>query len=140
MLGVQYNTMKKYVTLLIVTLSTIAGTAFATSYSTEATMTRQKDKDTYTVNVRVSRLVEQDGKLTEQLIAKPQIISKPGCPASMYQGLQSPNPDFQKEENVSVDVAWPEAGKSGFALCTVTVKLGDETVSKSKLQVVVDEP
>jgi hypothetical protein len=58
----------------------------------------------------------------------------------MYQGLQAPNPDYQKEENVSVDVAWPEAGKSGFALCTVTVKLGDQTVSKSKLQVIVDEP
>jgi orotate phosphoribosyltransferase-like protein len=58
----------------------------------------------------------------------------------MYFGLQKPDPNFQKEENVSVDVAWPEAGKSGFALCTVTVKLGDQTVSKSKLQVIVDEP
>jgi hypothetical protein len=131
--------MNKFIAFLIVTLSTIATTTFAASYSTEATMTRQKDKNTYTVIVSVSRLVEQDGKLTEQLIAKPRIISSPGGPASMYQGLQSPDPDYKKVENVSVDVAWPKIGESGFALCTVTVKLGDEIVSKSKLQVVVDE-
>jgi hypothetical protein len=29
---------------------------------------------------------------------------------------------------------------AGLALCTVTVKLGDQTVSKSKFQVAVDEP
>jgi hypothetical protein len=131
--------MKKHIALLIVTLTTIAGTTFATSYSMEATMTRQKDKNTYTVVVRVSRLVEQDGKLTEQLIAKPSIISYPGGPASSYQGLQPPNPDYPKEENVSLDVSWPKVGKSGFALCIVTVKLGDTIVSKSKLQVSVDE-
>jgi hypothetical protein len=132
--------MKKHIALLIVTLTTITGTVFASSYSTEATITRQKDKNTYTVVVRVSRLVEQGGKLTEQVIAQPRVISSPGHPASMYQGLQAPNPNYKKEENVSVDVGWPEAGKSGFALCTVTVKLGDQTVSKSKLQVIVDEP
>jgi len=103
-------------------------------------MTRQKDKNTYTVVVHVSRLVEQDGKLTEQLIVQPNILSNLGEPASMYFGLQKLDPDFQKQENVKVDVAWPEARKSGFALCTVTVKLGDKTVSKSKLQVIVDEP
>jgi hypothetical protein len=132
--------MKKYIALLIVTLTTITGTAFAALYSTEATMTRQKDKNTYTVVVHVSRLVEQDGKLTEQLIVQPNILSNLGEPASMYFGLQKLDPDFQKQENVKVDVAWPEARKSGFALCTVTVKLGDKTVSKSKLQVIVDEP
>jgi hypothetical protein len=131
--------MNKHIALLVITLSAVATTAFAASYSTEATMTRQKDKNTYTVTVRVSRLVEQDGELTEQLIAKPKITSSPGGPASMYQGLQPPNPDYQKQENVSVDVSWPEVGKSGFALCTVTVKLGDKIVSKSKLQVAVDE-
>jgi hypothetical protein len=132
--------MNKYIALLVIALTTTSATAFAASYSTEATMTRQKDKDTYTVIVRVSRLVERDGKFTEQLFAKPTIISKPGHPATMYQGLQAPNPDYQKEENVSVDVAWPEAGKSGFADCTVIVKLGDKIVSKSKLQVTVSEP
>jgi hypothetical protein len=131
--------MNKYKAFFIIAVSTIVTTTFAASYSTEATMTRQKDKNTYTVIIRVSRLVEHDGKLTEQLIARPKIISSPGDPASMYQGLQSPDPDYKKVENVSVDVAWPKIGESGFALCTITVKLGDEMVSKSKLQVVVDE-
>jgi hypothetical protein len=132
--------MKKHIALLIIGLCTFATTAFATSYSTEATMTRQKDKGTYTVNVRVARLVERDGKITEQLIAHPKIVSSPGGPASMYQGLQPPNPDYQKEENVSVDVSWPALGKSDFAVCTVTVNLRDDVVSKSKFQVTVDEP
>jgi hypothetical protein len=131
--------MNKFIVLFIIILSTMLTKTFAASYSTEATMTRQKDKNTYTVIVRVSRLTEQNGKVIEELIAKPEIISSPGDPASMYQGLQSPNPDYQKVENVSVDVAWPKIGESGFALCTVTVKLGDEIVSKSKLQVVVNE-
>jgi hypothetical protein len=131
--------MNQHIAFLIATLATFANTTFAASYSTEATMTRETAKNTYTVIVRVSRLVERDGKLTEQLIARPRIISSPGGPASMYQGLQSPDPDYQKVENVSVDVAWPKIGESGFALCTVTVKLGDEIVSKSKLQVAVDE-
>ena len=96
--------MKKYIALLIVTLATIASTGFAASYSTEATMTRQKDKNTYTVVVRVSRLVEQGGQRNAQVISQPRMTSSPGHPASMYQGLQAPNPDYQKEENVSVDV------------------------------------
>jgi hypothetical protein len=138
--GVHFNTMKKYIALVLISLFTCVSTAFASSYSTEAIMTRQKDKDTYTVVIRVSRLIEQDGRLTEQLIAQPRIISKPGRPATMSQGSQAPDPNFQKQENVSVDVAWPEAGKAGLALCTVVVKLGDKTVSKSKLQVTVGEP
>lgn len=132
--------MKNHITLLVIIFSTFAASVFAASYSTETTMTRQKDKNTYTVNVCVSRLVEKDGKLTEQLIAHPKIISSPGGPASMYQGLQPLNPDYQTEENVSVDVSWPQIGKSGFAICTITVKLGNKVVSKSKTQVAVDEP
>jgi len=137
--GVQPDTLKNHIVLLVVGLCTLAATAFATSYSTEATMTRQKDKGTYTVSVRVCRLVERDGKITEQLIAHPKIISGPGGPASMYQGLQPPNPDYQKKENVSVDVSWPKVGESDFAVCTVTVKLGNQVVSKSKFQVTEDE-
>lgn len=137
--GVQTDTMKKYIALLIVSFCIFAATAFATSYSTEATMTRQKDKGTYTVSIRVCRLVEQDGKITEQLIAQPKVISGPGVPASMYSGLQPSNSNYQKEENVSVDVSWPKVGESDFATCTVTVKLGDNVVSKSRFQVTENE-
>ena len=117
----------------------IASTAVAASYSTEATMTRQKDKGTYEVDVRVSDLSERDGRNTEEVIARPRITSSPGVPAGLYCGLKPSDRDYAKKENVSVDVAWPEAGKRGFAVCTIVVKLGDKIVSKTKTQVTVEE-
>ena len=102
-------------------------------------MTRQKDKGTYEVVVRVSQLVERDGKVTEELISQPKISASPGAPGSLYVGLQPPDPDFKRKENVSVDVSWPEVGKTDFAVCTITVKLGDKIVSKSKMKVTVEE-
>jgi hypothetical protein len=132
--------MKKFISVLIATACAVATTAAAASYSTEATMTRQKDKGTYEVTVRVSSLAERDGKISEKLIEQPKITSSPGVPASLYCGLQPSAPDYRKQENVSVEVSWPESGKRDFAVCTVVVKLGDKIVSKSKLQVVVDEP
>jgi hypothetical protein len=118
---------------------TAVGSAFAASYSTEATMTPTKAKNQCEVVVRVSQLVEQDGKLKEELISAPRILTNFGTPASLYAGLQPSNADYQKEDNVSVDVAWPEAGKGGLAVCTVTIKRGDKIVSKSKLQVMVED-
>ena len=131
--------MKKLITILVATACAVASTAVGATYSTEATMTRQQDKGTYEVVVRVSQLVERNGKVTEKLISQPKITSSPGVPASLYSGLQPPNRDYRKEENVSVDVSWPEAGKRDFAVCTVSVKLGDKIVSKTKMQVMVEE-
>lgn len=131
--------MKKLITILVAIACVVASTAVAASYSTEAIMTRQKDKGTYEVVVRVSQLKERNGKVTEELINQPRIKSSPGVPAALYCGLQSYDRDYKKKENVSVDVSWPEAGKRDFAVCTVVVKLGDKIVSKSKMQVTVDE-
>lgn len=102
-------------------------------------MTRQKDNGTYEVVVRVSHLVERNGTVTEELIDQPKLTSSPGVPASLHSGLQPSDRDYTKKENVSVDVSWPEAGKRDFAVCTVVVKLGDKIVSKSKMQVTVEE-
>ena len=60
--------------------------------------------------------------------------------ASLYVGLQPPHRDYAKAENVSADVSWPDVGKRDFAVCTITVKVGDRIVSKTKLKVTVDEP
>ena len=98
-----------------------------------------KAKGQYEVVVRVSRLVEQGGNVTEELLSQPRVLSGFGVPASLYAGLQPHHPDYQKEENVSVDVSWPEAGKSGLASCTVTIKRGDKVVSRSKFQVRVED-
>jgi hypothetical protein len=97
--------MNQHIAFLIATLATFANTTFAASYSTEATMTRETAKNTYTVIVRVSRLVERDGKLTEQLIARPRIISSPGGPASMYQGLQSPDPETWRRDSIKIQAS-----------------------------------
>src|SRR5262245_43005199 len=126
--------MKKFITLLLAAACAIATTALAATYSTEATFTQQKDKGRFLVEVQVSQLIDQDGRLTERLIARPRVDSAPGVPASLYSGLQPSHPNYRNEENVSVDVSWPEAGHSGFAICSVTVKLGDKVVSKSKLK------
>src|SRR6185503_1207825 len=132
-------TMKTFITILVAAACAVASTSFAATYSTEATMTRLKDKGTYEVVVRVSQLVERDGKIAEELISQPKITSSPGVPASLYSGLQPPNPEYTKVENVSVDVSWPEVGKKDHAVCTITVKLGDKIVSKTKMKVTVEE-
>jgi hypothetical protein len=137
-LSVRLQTMKKHIALLVASFTAITS-AVAASYSTEAIMTPQKDKSTYEVVVRVSQLVEQDGKLTEELVARPKVTGPLGVPASLYSGLQPTHADYQKEDNVTVDVSWPKAGENGVAFCTVTVKRGDRVVSKSKLQVTVED-
>jgi hypothetical protein len=129
--------MKKHIAVLVASLTALTS-ALAASYSTEAIITQQKDKGRYLVDVRVLQLVEHDGQLTEQLVARPRIDSAPGIPATLYQGPQPSQPNYQTEENVTVDVSWPEAGQSGFAICSITVKLGDKVVSKSKLKMEVD--
>jgi hypothetical protein len=126
--------MKKIITFLFVSTLTLAAIAADVYYSTVATIAPLMDKGQYKVDVRVSRLVEQDGKFVEKLIAQPRLLSGLGCPASLYQGLQPSNPDYQKQENVSVDVSWPYPDESGVAYCTVTVKLGDKLVSKTKVE------
>jgi len=137
--SVPRETMKKLIAMLVVTACAVASTAVAATYSTEATMTRQLDKGTYEVVVRVSQLVERNGTVTEDLISQPKITSSPGVPASLYSGLQPSDRDYKKKENVSVDVSWPEAGKRDFAICTVVVKLGDKIVSKARMRVTVEE-
>jgi hypothetical protein len=129
--------MKKTI-LLIATAWVLATTAVAATYSTEATITQQKDKGIYLVDVRVLQLKQQNGKITERLIARPRIDSAPGVPASSYSGLQPSQSNYQNKENVTLDVSWPEAGQSGFAICNVTVRRGGKIVSKSKLKVEVD--
>lgn len=129
----------------LIALLTLAGCALVTpvgaaTYSTEATMSLQKEEGTYSVDVRVSHLSENNGKPSEQLIAQPRILSAPGVPASLYQGPKPHDVNYTKQENVTADVSWPYPNESGVALCSVVVKLGDTIVSKSKFQLKLDGP
>ncbi|MGA3266900.1 MAG: hypothetical protein ABSE16_08760 [Verrucomicrobiota bacterium] len=132
--------MKHFLTIITALAAVVSCTAVAASYSTEATITPLPDKGQYQVDVRVSRLVQQDDKVAEEVIARPRIFAGLGCPASFYQGSQPANPDYLNENNVSVDVSWPYPKESGVAFCTVVVKQGDEVVSRSKFQLQVMGP
>lgn len=132
--------MNKLSALLMVAACAFANAVVAATYSTEATMSLLKDEGTYNVVVRVSKLVEQDGKVVEQLISQPRIKSSPGVPASLHSGLQPSDPNYATDENVTVDVSWPYPNESGTALCAVLIKRGDTVVSKSKLQLQIQGP
>jgi len=129
--------MKNLIRLIVTTsfIFTIALSVTAASYSTEAIITLNKDKTQYEVAGRVSKLVEQNGKFTEEVIASPKVLSAPGSPGSFYVGLGRSHPNYPNKDNVTMDVSWPKDGETGFAICTITVKRGDRIVSKSKMQV-----
>lgn len=131
---------KKLIGLLITTACLAGSAVFAATYSTEATMSLHKEEGKLNVDVRVWRLVDQDGKLVEQLVSAPRVKTAPGLPASLYTGLQPADPDYANKENVSVDVSWPYPDESGTAFCAVTIKRGNEVVSKSKLQLKIEGP
>lgn len=82
---------------LIAAITILSHYAKVISYATEATITPIMDKGKYTVDVSVFRLAEQHGKLVETLITKPRIISGLGYPSSLYQGLQTNNPDYKSQ-------------------------------------------
>jgi hypothetical protein len=133
--------MKSLIALIAATtfIFTLPLAVTAASYSTEATVTLHKDKNQYEVAGRVCRLIEQEGMLTEEVIARPKVLSSPGSPASFYVGLGHSDRNYPNEENVTMDVSWPKKGERGFAICTITIKRGDKIVSKSKTQVQVGD-
>src|SRR5207249_8516696 len=118
----------KLITLLLVSVCLAVSRGSAASYSTDATLSLQKEEGILNVDVRVSRLVEQDGGSAEQLVAAPKIKTAPGVPATLYTGLQPTDPNYAKEENVSVDVSWPYPNETGTAFCVVTIKRGSQIV------------
>ena len=138
--------MRYFLALLsIVVLLSIAFIAFshattAASYSTEATITPLADKGQYKVDVIVSRLVQQNGRLVEEVVARPRLESNQGCAASFYQGPAAGTPGYGTQDSFKVDVSWPYPNESGAAFCTVLVKHGDTVVSKSKLQLQIAGP
>ncbi|MDB6171217.1 MAG: hypothetical protein JWL59_528 [Chthoniobacteraceae bacterium] len=127
--------MNKLITILVA--FAFASTAMAASYSTKATMTREEHSARYAVAVRVSKLVERDGKVMEHVICLPHIICSPGVPAFISSG-QAVNP-YTGKESVRIDISWPKTVRPDFAVCTVAIKLGDTIVSKTKTKMAVEE-
>jgi hypothetical protein len=124
--------MQKTIASFAAVILGVVSQTMAASYSTEATMSLQKEDGIYNVMVKVSELTVRRGKTVERVIAEPRIRSSPGVPATLHVG--------DDKENVTVDVSWPYPNESGTASCVVVVKHGDEAVSKSKLQLKVEGP
>ena len=103
-------------------------------------MSLQKDEGELNVDVRVSQLVDHGGKPVERLVCAPRVKTAPGVPATLYTGPGRTDPSYANEDNVTVDVSWPYPNESGTAFCAVTIKRGDEVVSKSKLQLKIEGP
>jgi hypothetical protein len=133
--------MQRKLIRLLITAACFAGSVvLAATYSTEATMSLDKNEGEVNVDVRVSRLVDQGGKLVEHLVNAPGIKTAPGVPAALYTGPGHTDPGYANEDNVTVDVSWPYPNESGIAFCAVTVKHGDEVVSKSRMQLKIEGP
>ena len=130
--------MRYFHQLLIVAALGIAPRVVADSFSTDATMAYQKDEGIINVVVNVSRLLETDDEVMEELIASPRIQTSPGVKATAKVGLQPGHPEYEQKENVNVDVSWPYPNESGAAMCAVTIRRGDKIVSKSRLQVKIE--
>ena len=130
----------KLLTILIATACLVGPAVVAANYSTEATMSLQPNEGTVNVDVRVLRLVDQEGKLLEDLVSAPRIKTAPGVPGTLYTGLKPADPAYASKENVTVDVSWPYPNESGVALCAVVIKRGDNVVSKSRFQLKVEGP
>ncbi len=132
--------MRKSLVVFIAAALVVAPAAIAATYSTDATKSLQKEDCTYNVDVRVCELTGKGGNVAERVIARPRITSAPGVPATLYTGPGSGDPDYTRKENVTVEVSWPYPSESGTAFCTVTVRRGDDIVSKSRMQLKVEGP
>src|SRR5579862_1254342 len=132
--------MQKLTLLFLAAALGSAPIAIAATYSTDATMSLQKDAGTYLVEVRICELTEKNGKVTERIISQPRLLSAPGVPATLYSGAQPGKSGYAKTENVTVDVSWPYPNESGTAFCSITVKRGDSILSKSRMQLKIDGP
>ncbi len=130
--------MQKLTLLFLAAALGSAPIAIAATYSTDATMSLQKDAGTYLVEVRICELTEKNGKVTERIISQPRLLSAPGVPATLYSGAQPGKSGYAKTENVTVDVSWPYPNESGTAFCSVTIRRGDSIVSKSRMQLKID--
>ena len=132
--------MQKLALVFLVAALGTARVTIAASYSTDATISFQKEEGTYLVEVKISELTEQNGRVTERVIARPRIVSSPGVAATLHQGKSPKDLDYTSDENVTVDVSWPYPNESGTAFCSVTLKRGDSILSKSKMQLKIDGP
>jgi hypothetical protein len=127
--------MKTLCTVLFLAALTFGAAAADVSYATEAAISPGKGKDQYQVEVRISRVTEQAGRTVETVIASPRVLANLGQPATLFTGSED-----SKGESVAVEVFCPVKSANDFASCTVTIKRGGQTLSKSAMKLKLAAP
>jgi hypothetical protein len=111
----------------------------ADSYSIEATIKPLLQDGQYEAVARICRLVERNGVQTEEVLSKPRIVSTAGEPGSFYVGPDRNNSNYKKVENISMEVLWPKENQPGVAICKIVVKRGDKIITRSKMEITLNE-
>jgi hypothetical protein len=101
------------------------------AYSMDAAITLNKETKEYQVFAKVLKVGDGKKKDSEEIVARPRIVSARGVPASFYVGPAATDRAYRKSENISMEVSWPE---DSTATCTITVKRGDKLLARSKTQ------
>ena len=111
----------------------------AITYSTQATFNGERGGDLRELQVVVSRLNKQHGKVVEQVVAMPRFKLTPGVPAVAQHWMPGslpfgtvPGDARIADEHVRVTVAW-EGEDGRDPVCTVAVLLGETMVSKTTI-------
>ena len=125
--------MKHCITIICALFSIATSNSMvAENYSTMATVT--KKEGLYLLEVQVSRLVETEGKINEQLVAKPRMEWGSGTDSVLLrQGPKPSDEEFLTKENVTLEILCLETEEQQIAKCILLVKLGKKIVSKSTL-------
>lgn len=114
--------------------------AAVSTYSTDATFTGKQEDGSYELLVRVSRLSERHGSVSEELVGAPRLRIVPGVPVPARPVYAAGSLPFAvistgvrgAEEDVNVDVAW-EGAQGTAPVCRVTVMLQGRVVSRTKM-------
>lgn len=129
--------MKKIITFLFGSTLALSAIAANVSYSIETTTTLGKDKQQYLVTARISRISEQDGKITETLIQQPRVSTTLGSNAQMTVGSCVPKANVDAL-GISMDVFSPKT-VNDYGWCIITITEDGHVLSKSASKVKFNE-
>lgn len=114
---------------LVAVLAFVIGAAIPL-YLTEVTITPDKEKSQYQVEVRVTPLAPEQGRFGWTPMTNSIRITAPlGQPASGFSGATGPG-----QQGMTAEMFCPKPGEGDFAFCTVTVNRGSKVVSAAKFR------
>lgn len=124
--------MRTLLAIVFAMLCVVASVAGPASFSTDATIKASGEAGSYELAVRISHFVKSHGKFEEETIEWPKLKFSRGLPASLRCGL---GPKYPKNGTADIEVSWPEAGTVGWAVYTITFRLGERVLSRSRIEI-----